>query len=460
MSAQKEGTFTKFVGFMGVCLLYSSSVFATDPFLANWMGHLEPILGQQTLLGLTLPGSHDSLTYDLSDIVSDGGDDNSIPLSNILHFFSELGLAPGGWIRKQAHSQTLTLTEQLDNGIRFIDFRTMLTNKSFQPKDWYGLHFVQTQKKAMEYLQEIHTWIVNHPSEVVVIWTSKHGDPCATGENQYPTVPIAEKQKFWASIEALFSGLLLDTTQSILNETPFSELIKRNHRVVFFTSDYAEFTTQSKYATDACLLDNALPASVDREVQSYQDIKNLFVNGTSTQQADNAAGKFSLISLASSGSQNFLLHTFFADYTVILSHYFQEKCAADFSIPGMTAWCPENLLNIAHLANYYSQASIDWAVDCNLGFPNAIYLDAIEEGGTIGTHFNSGTPGSAMGFSYVDSLLLVNVKKACTLNPQLGCDTALSYLTQRRAQHPVQQWNDPAHGRLMNWPVTTPACPG
>ncbi len=45
----------------------------SDPaFLQDWMGALYPVVANQSLLDLSLPGTHDSITYDLSTTVSDG----------------------------------------------------------------------------------------------------------------------------------------------------------------------------------------------------------------------------------------------------------------------------------------------------------------------------------------------------------------------------------------------------
>lgn len=48
---------------------------AADGFLADWMSHVSTIIGSQTLLDLSLPGTHDSMTFDLSTTFSDGAND-------------------------------------------------------------------------------------------------------------------------------------------------------------------------------------------------------------------------------------------------------------------------------------------------------------------------------------------------------------------------------------------------
>jgi hypothetical protein len=70
--------------------------------LSNWQGELAGALGPRTVLDLFLPGTHDTLTYDLDTIVSYGADDDSAAISAILHVASELGVVPGQWIRDQA----------------------------------------------------------------------------------------------------------------------------------------------------------------------------------------------------------------------------------------------------------------------------------------------------------------------------------------------------------------------
>ena len=47
------------------------------------MGSLNDVIGNLTILDLSLPGTHDSLTYDLSTTISDGGIDDYPELSKV-----------------------------------------------------------------------------------------------------------------------------------------------------------------------------------------------------------------------------------------------------------------------------------------------------------------------------------------------------------------------------------------
>ena len=138
-----------------LCLLHMM-IGVSSLSLGDWMGQILPVLGNSSLLDLSLPGSHgdaltkhvivrnlaltsqpasdcwlllvDTLTYDLSSIVSDGGVDSSNKWSKYLHSLTELGVAPdeiGKFAIRQSQTQALNVTAQLDGGVRFLDLRIM-----------------------------------------------------------------------------------------------------------------------------------------------------------------------------------------------------------------------------------------------------------------------------------------------------------------------------------------------
>ena len=87
----------------------------------------------------------------------------------------------------------MNVTQQLDGGVRFLDFRIQYTeppkNSATQTDaDWYCLHFVQSQNTVLTYLQQVRAWLVAHPTEVVVMWMSKHGSECNNA--QFADVPM------------------------------------------------------------------------------------------------------------------------------------------------------------------------------------------------------------------------------------------------------------------------------
>ena len=212
-----------------------------DSFLSNWMGTLlgAGSFGDLSILDLSLPGSHDTLSYDLSTETSDGGIDDSLVLAEILHTFSSI--IPNSiedYIRQQAQTQALSITAQLDNGVRFFDIRLMYQYSDSISKDWFSLHFMKSNFPSTKYFREIKTWLDDHPKELVVLWLSKHGNECATGEDQFPKTPVAVKQAFWGEIVDIFSSLLVDVSSMPIHTTKLSTLVASNRRVVIYASDY------------------------------------------------------------------------------------------------------------------------------------------------------------------------------------------------------------------------------
>jgi hypothetical protein len=320
---------------------------AADPsFLANWMGNMGPVIANQTVLDLSLPGSHDTMTYDLSTAMSDGYEGLPSIVTTILHALTPL--VAGEFIRDQGRTQAMNITEQLEGGVRFIDFRIMLTSapaleveaEAEAGKDWYCLHGCQTNHPAKEYLLQVRKWLDDHPKEVVVFWLSRHGDTGLVGTKQYPATTVAQRRAFWSLIEQIFEGKLVDSSHGTLNEVTMAEhwsvgsqvrkprllgtvfvlktinlprQARDIHRerleneavfrsqVVIYATDYVEFTGNSSKAIDAkTQLDNQLGGS------SITDIPKGVVGAvgcfnTGTRARDKAANRFYLVSMANSG---------------------------------------------------------------------------------------------------------------------------------------------------------------
>jgi len=438
--------------------------------LANWMGQLGPILGDATLLDLTLPGTHDSMTYDLSDTLSDGYEGMSAAASAILHTVTP-GVA-GRFIRRQGQTQGITVTEMLEGGIRFIDFRIMYSvgpDRIAGRKDWYCLHGCESKRKAIEYLREVHAWMVAHPKEVVVIWASRHGNTALTGTDQYPGTTPSERQAFFEQVEDVFGELLMENVS--LNETSVAELQRRNQRLLWFASDYAESTKSSARAWDARSIDNQLKGG-----GHGREFVDFMTQGASKLREDRACNQFLLVSLSSGPSQAAVEDALKLDFLpdVFGEHKkWSKDCAESSKIPNMTSWCPESLMDWALLSNYYNQRALDFIY--NLGasaleadFPNAIYINTVDAGGLIRTGTAKINPleeesrvsddsHAEDGYAYAATLIAANVRRLCRKTRAEGCDALAAGAASARAVHPVSLWEDPHHGRLVNWPVLAPS---
>jgi hypothetical protein len=439
-------------------------------------------LENTTLVDLSLPGTHDTLTYDLSLTVSDDGLDDFTKLAQVLHALSGK-LLPGEleeFFRLQAKTQQLTLSQQLDNGIRYFDIRIMMENDT---KEWYSIHFMQSKQRATAYLQEIRDWLELHPHEIVVVTLSKHGDTSASGEAQYPDVSPDEKRKWWQEYLTVFDGLSLDTRVSNIYKTSIADLIRRNHRVVTFASDYIEFTGESRFALDGARIHNyCLGQGVFDEIKTMNLHKQYFQNATVNNAAVNRQGGFTLLCMNTEGPPWQIVDAAknrFVRWSEEDDGWF-TSCADKAHIPGMTKWCPETLLDIAQLTAYYNHIAIEDAwnrmeIDGQVAFPNAFYLDAFDYDGTTrsGTQLLDGaergddrTPHKVEKYAYVDTVLAYNLRRVCEESSEpairssrgLGgrdkytCESLKQTIDQRRAKYPLKVWDDPYFGRHSTWP--------
>jgi len=311
----------------------------TDPFLSDWQGNFLPLLANATLSDLNFPGTHDTLTYDLSLTVSDGGWDGSPTISKILHYASEIGVVPSRFIKYQAQTQGLTITQQLENGVRFIDFRMMFTSK-----DWYGLHFVQTNQKSLEYLKQIRSFMDKHPKEIIVMELTRHGGICSDSLTQYPGVSNELKYKWWLQIKDVFQGILFNRSESSFNETTYSQLLERNHRVVLAVSDYQNMTKSDPAVFNACSYRRASYYHLNGYDENYiqQNYEN-HVNTLSQAKENNRIAKennqLHAVNFDNGIPQNdYLWWDFLFLYSPVDKGEIVKKCAAFFQIPGIDTY--------------------------------------------------------------------------------------------------------------------------
>ena len=412
----------------------------TNSALENWMSTSWDAIKDRSLLDLSLPGTHDTFTYDLSLKVSDGGIDSSDEFAEFLHDFSLL--IPNGienFIREQAITQKFNITGQLTGGVRFIDFRIM---KEYSSKkgEWRSLHMLQSNKLVLDYMKEIRNFIDAHPQEVVVLWLSKHGSACSTGTDAYPNLTPEEKQAFFQEITELFEGVLTDFSVTKLNETSIATMIERSHRVSIYAADYEEFTGYSKdatankgpvYALDGCMIDNHLGPSVE-DIPASQDYMTKELSTAESTKATNKA-KQGLYLMSMAAAVPIPQYIWSALYEMIprgdnstmsiaerrradkfwkkynknldsdedvnvdvdadgsrLLKIANKACVKSLSNPPGMRWCPPNLQDISQFDNYYRQLALERVHSADKDeelwdFPHAIYLNGVDREGTIRT---------------------------------------------------------------------------
>jgi hypothetical protein len=211
--------------------------------LSSWMTCLFPLIGNLTVLDLQLPGTHDTLTFHLSDRIADNANDISPVLAAFLHDIIRPPIAfMGAFIKSMAVTQRLDLPQQLDAGIRFFDLRCTFSRppatadgqqqRTAATEQWFGLHFVETLFAFTEYLSDVRSWLDAHPREIVVLSITRHGDFCLNGPGQFPGCDQNEKDALWQAMTKTFDVLLMNHSQGLLNETTLQQLLDRGQRVV------------------------------------------------------------------------------------------------------------------------------------------------------------------------------------------------------------------------------------
>lgn len=410
-----------------------------------------------TLLDVSLIGTHDTLTYDLSTTISDGAEDISQVISSLLHDF---GFGIGGFIRNQSRTHQMSITEQLNSGVRFLDIRVEFTappkEASFRKHDWYAIHFVESRQTAMEYLKEVRLWLDAHPTEVIVMWVSKHGSTCEP--NQYPTASVKQQREFWASMQETFSGLLVNHTEMPVNETAVSSMVARNKRVVVYVSNWDKMTASSDFALDACThLDNVVFASATSPKDGIIEDLGLMADWAAERGRKRLANQLFLKSFAGEPPREQILLAAEIKYYPLDHQSHREKCAQAFNITNMTDWCPSYLVEIGQLKNYYTQITMEkmLADPDTYQFPNAVYLDAVDVNGTIrtderGTGYPPGSDPTIKLFSYGAAILRANAHRLCRLGDSYSCSLEQP-LKELYDLHPVQLWDNIKRGRTTRW---------
>lgn len=147
-----------------------------------------------------------------------------------------------------------------------------------------------------------------------------------------------------------------------------------------------------------------------------------------------------------------------------------EECAKCFKIPNMTGWCPGTLMDSSLINNYYNQRALDAAYNEGasnpaVDFPNAIYIDTVDVGGTIrtgtqrlnplGKDTDKPTIHNTTGYAYSATVVGATVRRLCRRGgPSVAasCAGLDASINASRALHPLTLWADDEHGRSPTWP--------
>ncbi|XP_055360240.1 PI-PLC X domain-containing protein 1-like isoform X2 [Betta splendens] len=128
---------------------------------SDWMSELPPALHDIPLFNLAIPGSHDSMSYDL-DISSPIAEPES------LKRFSWVCCVPC-LLLKWGATQEETIIKQLDAGVRYFDLRVARKPDDANPTRLYFYHGLYTRTDVESILKVINDWAERHPKEVIIL---------------------------------------------------------------------------------------------------------------------------------------------------------------------------------------------------------------------------------------------------------------------------------------------------
>ncbi|KRX04826.1 PLC-like phosphodiesterase, TIM beta/alpha-barrel domain [Pseudocohnilembus persalinus] len=426
-----------------------------------------PIIGELNFFDLSVPGTHDSLTYDLSEIFADRA--NDIPLNYSFFFHTYLSQYFGGYAKKQAVTQTLNIKQQLDNGVRWLDLRAVLSRDSPYSftQSWYGLHFMQTNDKLLDLAWEIRDWMNNHDQEIVILQLTYHGEQCYS-ENDYPGITTAQKREFWNDFIEIFQDIAYNSENySPLNEMSINNLIDADIRTVIYVSDYEQFTDNSPYAINGCQVEQFGNSDIYNQQESYEYEINFFENYHTIKSQKKQNNIYTVKSMATSGMAETMIYSFLDNFlpesfsNLIL--WQKYNCVLNFQIPA-NQFCPEILLDLGQWTNYYKQLTLDIALQNNYSLPNAVFVDQIDHEGTMRTGINTGAINynqqqneQNARYSFSAAIIKANWNQYClsnalTAQQQFNCQIIQNYFQISFDKYPVYTFNNVQYGRLIDWP--------
>ncbi|KAM4701491.1 PI-PLC X domain-containing protein 1 [Discoglossus pictus] len=137
-----------------------------DPLEENkqWMSRLPEKLWDIPLYNLSIPGSHDTMTYCLDN--TSPVDPQSPTVLCVLEKFAPC--IARAIILKWSTTQSLSVSEQLDAGIRYLDLR-IAHRPDYPSHTLCFVHGFFTSVTVEVIFQEILHWLQTHPTEVLIL---------------------------------------------------------------------------------------------------------------------------------------------------------------------------------------------------------------------------------------------------------------------------------------------------
>ena len=156
--------------------LKSEAVRELDTPYESWIGDNLPYLANKSLKQLTLPGTHDSASYNLTERYMP----NSVSdiMAELIWVADHLYIPIETVIENWAISHDRTISQQLMEGIRYFDIRAGWDNET---QTWRAFHLL-IGNSIETILTDIKSFLDSHPYEILIIEIS-HFDGEPSDEN-------------------------------------------------------------------------------------------------------------------------------------------------------------------------------------------------------------------------------------------------------------------------------------
>lgn len=133
---------------------------------ATWMGclvHADQAFGKLPISELALPGSDNAGTFNLDAQSFDTQKGSAC--TGFVAKDASLGKVFGRW----TSTQDETITEQLDQGIRFIELQVAYNGNGSVMTGWRVVQSQNSEWPLYDYLDQVAVWAKAHPSEAVIV---------------------------------------------------------------------------------------------------------------------------------------------------------------------------------------------------------------------------------------------------------------------------------------------------
>ncbi|XP_051753940.1 PI-PLC X domain-containing protein 1 isoform X2 [Ctenopharyngodon idella] len=130
----------------------------------EWMSCLPEKLWDVPLTNLSIPGSHDAMSYclDITSPLLPSESDTFRLLDGVFCCFTRPA------IYRWATTQVQNIVEQLTAGIRYFDLR--IAHKQYDSSnELYFTHVIYTHATVIKTLQTVASWLESHPKEIIIL---------------------------------------------------------------------------------------------------------------------------------------------------------------------------------------------------------------------------------------------------------------------------------------------------